>query len=198
MTGNHNVTGNVSITGNHLVTGNTTITGDQTVTGNATVGGSHSVKGDSSIAGTLTVDIDISLSAADCAEEFDVVERGEIEPGTVMVLDQTGTLQPSEHAYDKKVAEVISGAGQYRPGLILDKVPSTQKRMAVALMGKVYCKVDAQYAPIETGDLLTTSPTLGHAMRADDHSRAFGAVIGKALRPLPRGQGLVPVLISLQ
>ena len=65
-------------------------------------------------------------------------------------------------------------------------------------MGKVYCKVDAQYAPIEVGDLLTTSPTLGHAMKAEDPWKAFGAVLGKALRPLAAGQGLIPILIALQ
>jgi hypothetical protein len=68
----------------------------------------------------------------------------------------------------------------------------------VALVGKVYCKVDAQYGPIEVGDLLTTSPTLGHAMKASDPLKAFGAVIGKALRPLLAGQGLIPILIALQ
>jgi hypothetical protein len=68
----------------------------------------------------------------------------------------------------------------------------------VAVVGKVYCKVDAQYAPIEVGDLLTTSPTPGHAMKADDPLRAFGAVIGKALRGLQSGQGLVPILVALQ
>ncbi len=53
-------------------------------------------------------------------------------------------------------------------------------------------------APIEIGDLLTTSATPGHAMKATDPHKAFGAVIGKALRPLDRGQGLIPVLIALQ
>jgi hypothetical protein len=53
--------------------------------------------------------------------------------------------------------------------------------MPLALTGKVYCKADAQYAPIEVGDLLTTSSTAGHAMKATDHDRAFGAVLGKAL-----------------
>jgi hypothetical protein len=62
----------------------------------------------------------------------------------------------------------------------------------------VYCKVDAQYSPIEVGDLLTTSPTPGHAMKADDPLKAFGTVIGKALRPLSEGQGLIPILIALQ
>jgi hypothetical protein len=35
-------------------------------------------------------------------------------------------------------------------------------------------------------------------MKVTDPTRAFGAVIGKALRPLDRGTGLVPLLIALQ
>ena len=49
-----------------------------------------------------------------------------------------------------------------------------------------------------TGDLLTTSATPGHAMAAADVLKAFGIVIGKALCPLKEGQGLIPILISLQ
>jgi hypothetical protein len=68
----------------------------------------------------------------------------------------------------------------------------------MSVTGKVYCKVDAQYAAISVGDLLTTSATSGHAMKADDPLKAFGTVIGKALRPLAAGQGLIPILIALQ
>ena len=35
-------------------------------------------------------------------------------------------------------------------------------------------------------------------MKAVDCGKAFGSVIGKALRPMASGQGLVPILISLQ
>jgi hypothetical protein len=48
------------------------------------------------------------------------------------------------------------------------------------------------------GDMLTSSPTEGHAMKALDRERAFGAVVGKALRPLDEGCGLIPILITLQ
>ena len=48
------------------------------------------------------------------------------------------------------------------------------------------------------GDLLTTSPTAGHAMRAEDAACAFGAVIGKALGGHESGLGLVPVLVAMQ
>jgi hypothetical protein len=66
------------------------------------------------------------------------------------------------------------------------------------LLGKVYCKVDAGRGAIEIGDLLTTSPTPGHAMKADDPLKAFGAMLGKALGPLAEGRGLIPILIALQ
>jgi hypothetical protein len=68
----------------------------------------------------------------------------------------------------------------------------------IALVGKVCCKVDAAYGPINVGDLLTTSPTPGHAMKIGDRGRALGAILGKALAPLPSGQGLIPILVTLQ
>ena len=141
---------------------------------------------------------DIFLENADCAEDFDIVEATQVDPGTVMVLTPEGKLTPSSQAYDKKVAGVISGAGNYRPGLVLDKKPAQDNRLPVALMGKVYCKVDARYAPIGVGDLLTTSDTPGYAMKATDPRKAFGTVVGKALRPLAEGQDLIPILIALQ
>jgi hypothetical protein len=141
---------------------------------------------------------DVILAGADCAEEFDIVDVEDVESGTVMVINDDGALRISNQPYDKRVAGVISGAGNYKPGLILDRQQSQNYRKPIALMGKVYCKVDASYGAIEVGDLLTTSPTLGHAMKANDPLKAFGSVIGKALRPLDEGQGLIPILIALQ
>jgi hypothetical protein len=135
---------------------------------------------------------------ADCAEDSKVSSKEHVEPGTVMVLREGGTLQQSHQAYDKRVAGIVSGAGGYKPGLILDKQQAEGDRLPIALVGKTYCKVDAHFSPIEVGDLLMTSCTPGHAMKAIDPFRAFGAVIGKAFGPLPSGQGLIPVLVALQ
>lgn len=154
--------------------------------------------GNANFNGNMMVIGDISLPNADFAEDFDVFDAVKVAPGTVMVLGNEGTLFESHQAYDKRVAGVISGAGDYKPGIVLDKQQTMGNRQPVALMGKVFCKVDAQFGAIEVGDLLTTSSTPGHAMRADDPMKAFGAVIGKALRPLTDGQGLIPILISLQ
>jgi hypothetical protein len=141
---------------------------------------------------------DIILRNADCAEEFCVAEAADAAAGTVMVLDGEGLLQPSRSAYDKRVVGVVSGAGQYRPGILLDKQPEAANREPIALMGKVFCQVTAEAASIEAGDLLTTSDLPGYAMKASDPRRAFGAVIGKAMKPLAAGRGLIPILIALQ
>ena len=57
-------------------------------------------------------------------------------------------------------------------------------------------KVDASYGAIRPGDLLTSSPTPGHAMRADDPR--MGTVIGKALDSLETGVGVIAVMVTLQ
>lgn len=148
--------------------------------------------------GNITVTGDVKLTGGDCAENFDVEGSQALEPGTVMVIGDEEKLHQCSIAYDKRVAGVISGAGDYRPGIILANRQSHQERLPIALTGKVYCKVDTQYGPIQAGDLLTTSPSPGHAMKANDPLKAFGAVIGKALRPLAEGKGLIPILIALQ
>jgi hypothetical protein len=154
--------------------------------------------GDVTVTRNLTVNIDIVLAGGDFAEDFTVGTIECVEPGTVMVLDENGVLRPCNKSYDRKVAGVISGAGDYWPALILDRQKSAQGRQPLALVGKVYCKVDAKHEAVEVGDLLTTSPTRGHAMKASDPSKAFGAVIGKALGALRAGRGLVPILVALQ
>lgn len=141
---------------------------------------------------------DIRLQGADCAEEFDVVESEMIDPGTVLVIDDDSKLRPCDKPYDRRAAGVVSGGNGSNPAIILDKNPAQDKRLPIALNGKVYCKVDAHSSPIKVGDLLTTSPVLGHAMKAEDPLKAFGAVIGKALRGLEEGRGLIPILVSLQ
>jgi hypothetical protein len=189
--------------GNVIINGNASQGNALSVAGNASVIGQLGLVHGSAlyaldVVGVVNVDGDILLSGSDCAEEFEVAAACEVEPGTVMVLSDQETLEAARNAYDKKVAGVISGAGEYRPGVILGRRNPSEKRMPLALAGRAYCKVDAQYGAIEAGDLLTTSPTPGHAMLASDASRAFGATIGKALRPLQSGQGLIPILVALQ
>jgi|SRR5215213_5781116 len=154
------------------------------------------------LAGFFEGDIEVTgvihMTRGDYAEDFTVANPDCVEPGMVMVLDDVGGVRVSHEAYDKRVAGVVSGAGGYKPAVILDHDDALPDRLPLALMGKVYCMVDATDAPVGVGDLLTTSSFPGHAMKALDPLRAFGSVIGKALQPLAAGRGLVPVLVRLQ
>jgi len=141
---------------------------------------------------------DVLILGADCAEDFETMSPSDIEPGTVVAIGDDARLVESDRAYDKRVAGIVSGAGDYKPGIVLGKDASRKDRVPLALIGKVFCKVDATDAPIEVGDLLTTSATQGHAMKAEDPLKAFGAVIGKALAPLREGRSLLPILVALQ
>ncbi|MGC4811046.1 hypothetical protein ACLQ29_11020 [Micromonospora sp. DT228] len=141
---------------------------------------------------------DISLSNADLAEEFDVAD-GHLTaaiPGAVLVIGETGALELADKPYDSAVAGVVSGAGSFAPAMVLDRQPDSDTRRPLALAGKVYCLVDATHGPVRPGDLLTTSPTRGHAMRVADPLKAVGAILGKALGPLPTGRALVPILVT--
>ena len=156
--------------------------------------------------GNIRVTGQINPAGGDLAEEFDAIAQS--EPGNVMVINNEGNLEPCYASYDRRVAGIVSGAEGYKPGMVLDSQEEEQEnrqhknlakkpRLTVALTGKVYCKVDATQSPIDIGDMLTTSSTKGHAMKVDEPTKAFGAVIGKALRPLRNGMGIIPVLVGL-
>ena len=148
--------------------------------------------------GNVEVTGDIILPNADCAEDFEISATERVDTGTVMTLNDLGQLEPGKIPYDKRVTGVVSGAGDLKPALILGRRKEQRDKLPIALMGRVNCRVDADYGPIEVGDLLTTSLTPGHAMKASDPTRAFGAIIGKAMRPLNNGRGLIPILVALQ
>ncbi|MFN0135625.1 MAG: hypothetical protein ACKVS9_05835 [Phycisphaerae bacterium] len=137
----------------------------------------------------------------DLAETFEHSDRLAVIPGMVMSIDpeDPGKLTVCSQAYDKRVAGIISGAGDLKPGVKLGQRADGSDDNPLALAGRVYCYVDATEQAVEVGDMLTTSDTPGYAMRAADPSRAFGCVLGKAMQPLPKGEkGLVLVLVSLQ
>jgi hypothetical protein len=68
----------------------------------------------------------------------------------------------------------------------------------LAVVGIVPCKVTAENGAIARGDLLLTSSRPGYAMKGTDRSRMLGAVIGKTMQPLPKGSGVIQVLVTLQ
>ncbi len=160
-----------------------------------------SPNGDLYLVGELSATAVTIRGGADLAEPFAMTRPEEMDPGTVVAIDEEneGRLVMSRQDYDTRVAGVISGAGGIRPGLRLrQEGVMMEGDHHVALSGRVYVKADASPGAIKPGDLLTTSATPGHAMRAGDPRRARGAILGKAMSRLDHGLGLVLVLVTLQ
>jgi len=123
------------------------------------------------------------------------------QPGMVVSIDPAheGSLTVSKTSYDRRVAGVISGAGGVASGLVLSQAEAgLDGAHPVALSGRVQVWCDATNAPIEPGDLLTTSDRPGHCQKVTDHDLAPGAVIGKAMGSLDEHTGLVLTLVNLQ
>ena len=150
--------------------------------------------------GMTRTDILEIVGGSDLAERFEVSGGATAEPGTVMVIDpdNPGHLTAATTAYDRKVAGVVSGAGDVATGLVLHQEGVLEGDTIVAIAGRVYVRAEALSGPIMPGDMLTTSDMPGTVMAATDHDRAQGAVIGKAMTGLESGTGLVLVLINLQ
>ena len=143
---------------------------------------------------TLTI-----RGGADLAEPFAMSDHA-VPAGSVVVIDpeHPGRLKLSTSAYDRKVAGIVSGAGGVQPGISMIQEDQLEGGRNVALSGRVYALVDASVGGVQPGDLLTTSEVPGHAMRVENPAQAQGAILGKAMTPLPSGRGLVLVLVTLQ
>src|SRR5207302_5506791 len=104
----------------------------------------------------------------------------------------------SQQAYSTLVAGVYST----KPGMLAslhargENVPKNE--LPLAVVGIVPCKVTTTNGHINRGDLLVTSSLPGYAMKGTDRDRMMGAIVGKALEPLPQGAGTIQVLITLQ
>lgn len=156
------------------------------------------VVGSAHITTTLTVDGNIAAKYQDIAEWVPSSEK--LTAGMVVVLDREreNEVIASTQAYDTAVAGVVSA----QPGITLGEAASDKAKIATS--GRVLVHVDAGKGGIKIGDLLVSSSKPGTAMKSqpmDINGRKFhqpGTVIGKALQPLPSGEGEILVLLSLQ
>jgi hypothetical protein len=134
----------------------------------------------------------------DFAEGFEVAGQGKPAPGSVLVIDAAnpGQLATTATPYDSRVAGIVAGAKNIGSAV---RLGVGQFDCNVAMAGRVYCNVEATDHAIQPGDLLTTSATPGFAMKATDRTRTPGAVLGKAMESLEKGQkGQILVLVTLQ
>lgn len=184
------------------------VDGDNSGSGYIAVNGTNGsaniiLNGNSSGDGRIICDVLQINGGSDLSERFDISSvHAPVKPGMIVSINPSkpGDLLVSQKAYDRTVAGIISGAGGVKPGMLMGQTGTkADGQHPVALTGRVYCYVDADAGgAIEPGDMITTSATPGHGMKVTDHSKATGAIIGKAMSPLPSGKGLVLVLVSLQ
>ena len=156
------------------------------------------VAGNINVTGNAVIAGNIAAKYQDVAEW--VQARKPIAPGTLVILDPrfANAVVPSGHAYDTRVAGVVSA----RPGVILGEAGTG--KVLVASTGRVKVKVDATGYPIKIGDLLVTSDKPGVAMKSlpiivrGVRIHRPGTIVGKALEPLAKGTGEIFILLSLQ
>jgi hypothetical protein len=140
----------------------------------------------------------IQAANSDLAENY--LSAMDLAAADVVCLDQSqDRIILSDKANDPLVIGVVSSA----PGFLLNAPGEANKSSGtlaypVALCGRVPCKVTDENGPIHRGDLLTSSSTPGHAMKATTDIYRPGTIIGKALEALPAGKGIIEVFVTLR
>lgn len=133
----------------------------------------------------------------DIAEHMPAAD--DVEAADVVVIDPENDERviKSYKANDPTVAGIIATD----PALLIGQADT---KTPLTLAGRVPVKASAENGPIARGDLLTTSDTPGHAMKAIPvmiNGIPFyipGTVIGKAMGELSEGTGVVIVLVMPQ
>ena len=156
--------------------------------------------------GSVRADGGFHTPAADFAEMMAVNgDSADYEPGDVLVISSVKD-RAVELSYGPYATNVI-GIYSTKPGFVgtgHDPHETQPGEIPVAISGIVPCKVSAENGSIRRGDLLTTSNTPGHAMKADAIRLGEvefyppGTIVGKALEELSEGTSVISVLVALQ
>jgi hypothetical protein len=143
--------------------------------------------------GEVRSNIGFRTPAADFAELLPAKDG--LEAGEVLVIGEDGKLTRSTKPRHNNVAGVYST----QPGFVGGHPVNSSKvgDIPLAVVGVVPVKVTAENGAIRPGDLLTTSSTPGHAMKAGPNP-ILGTVIGKALGAHKEGMGTIQMLAVLQ
>lgn len=122
----------------------------------------------------------------------------DLESGDVICLAQDkDRIVISERPNDPLVLGVVST----KPGFLLNDGEDAKETnlFPVALCGCVPCKVVDENGSIKRGDLLTSSSTPGHAMKATPIKGgeffSQGTIIGKAIDTLESGKGVIDIFV---
>ena len=162
--------------------------GTFTVTSNATTGNTpntivfRDINGNFS-AGTITATT-TQAQYADLAEKY--IADSEYEPGTIVEFGGVAEVTKTKSDHSVKVAGVVST----NPAYLMN---SEGDGVAVALMGKVPCKVTGK---VHKGDRIVSSDIPGVGMALDPSKYQPGCIIGKALTSSDGGLAIIEVVVG--
>lgn len=124
-----------------------------------------------------------SAQYADVAELYAADKNYDV--GTVLVLGGEHEVTASSKSHDCAIAGTVS----HQPAYVMNSGLQAKYPVAVALLGRVPCKV---LGPVAKGDLLAASDQPGVACRLDSGKYQPGCVIGKAVESHP-GAGIAVI-----
>ena len=153
--------------------------------------------------GDVDYDGTLGTPASDLAEVFEVEGIApEYEPGDVLVI--SANVDRAVVKCDQPYSSRVVGVYATKPGVRLG-TPIEGRTVPMGVVGVIPTKVSGENGPIKRGDLLVTSSTPGHAMKADPvvingiEIYPSGTILGKALEPFDRpGTGMIEVLVNTQ
>jgi len=152
--------------------------------------------------GDVYIDGSFIDTGADFAEMMATAEGVTYDRGDLLVIGPDGKPLPSSAPNVTNLLGVYSTDPGFVGGAGDDG--DTRGKIPVAITGIVPLKVSAENGAILPGDLLTSSSSPGHAMKASPvtiEGITFyvpGTILGKALEPLEEGTGVILVLVTLQ
>ena len=129
-----------------------------------------------------------SAQYADLAENYEA--DAEYEAGTVLMIGGDKEVTVSNEAGNYNVVGVVSTD----PAYLMNSKLNTAHTVAVALRGRVPCKVIGN---VNKGDILIASDTPGYAMvGAMSHSLSPLQIVGRAIESkLDAGTGVVEIIV---
>ena len=161
-------------TAGSLLKTTTLSTGSDSTAGQIT--GAWSLHGSSTITATYS---------ADLAEYYEGDKTYEI--GTVLVFGGDKEVTTTDTINDTRLAGIVSDNAAY---IMYSACPG--EKNLIALAGRVSCKVVGR---VKKGDMLTTSATPGHAVKALNPT--LGSIVGKALEDKDYGEaGIIQVAVG--
>jgi len=151
------------------------------------IGNKASAKG-ADVHGSIRAETVVAQTTGGVAQLFRATSV--LKSGDVVRVNDTGErVVRVRKLADPRILGVVTN----EPGVLLGGEVRTGSVM-VAVTGVVEARVDASKHPVEVGDLLIASGTSGHAEAAENP--APGTVLGKAMAPIAKGTGVIPVLLG--